>query len=241
MNTVSRPVFPLRPALLAFCCLAFSPFAFAASPEISPSATTELAVPAQASPATAQQSIDGLAPGQYEWHPERAPVGQMVIVVSLPEQRLHVYRNGVRIGISTISSGKPGKETPTGVFEILEKRRMHRSNLYDDAKMPFMQRLTWDGVAMHSGRLPGYPASHGCVRLPNAFAQTLFAATERGTKVVIADELSNGASVISPGDRAPVDTYSGLELETEQTAEQTAPDVGTPRAAVTEDAVTAAY
>jgi len=240
MNTVNRLVSPLRPALFALCCLAISPLSFAASHQASANEPA-LAAPAQASSVTTSQSVDGLAPGQFEWHPERSPVGQMVLVVSLPEQRLHVYRNGVRIGISTISTGKPGKETPTGVFEILQKEKMHRSNLYDDAKMPFMQRLTWDGIALHSGRLPGYPASHGCVRLPNAFAQMLYAETERGTKVVIADALSNSAAVISPGDRAPVDTYSGLELETQQTADQLAPDVGTPGTVVSDDSVTATY
>lgn len=121
-------------------------------------------------PAAAQD----LAPGGFEWTPEAAPAGPVVIVVSLPEQRAHVYRNGIRTGVATISSGKPGNETPTGVFPILQKSRDHRSNLYNNAPMPFMQRLTWDGIALHAGRIPGYPASHGCVRLPKAFAEQLF-------------------------------------------------------------------
>lgn len=152
-----------------------------------------------------------LAPGEYEWTPEAAPAGPMVIVVSLPEQRAHVYRGGVRIGVSTISSGKPGNETPTGVFAILQKSRHHRSNLYNNAPMPFMQRLTWDGIALHAGRIPGYPASHGCVRLPTAFAEKLFEATENGMTVVIADDTSHGPEVVAPGERAPVDAITGLE------------------------------
>ncbi|MFD0740222.1 L,D-transpeptidase family protein [Lysobacter koreensis] len=152
-----------------------------------------------------------LEPGAYRWTPEASPVGPLVIVVSLPEQRAHVYRNGIRIGVSTISSGKPGNETPTGVFPILQKREVHHSNLYNNAPMPYMQRLTWDGIALHAGRIPGYPASHGCVRLPKAFAKILFAQTEHGGMVVIADETSHGPSVVWPSDRAPVDAYTGLE------------------------------
>src|SRR3546814_12301464 len=82
--------------------------------------------------------------------------------------------NGVLIGISTISSGTAGHETPTGIFTILQKKVDHKSNLYDDAPMPYMQRLTWSGIAMHAGNLPGYPASHGCIRLPLDFAERLY-------------------------------------------------------------------
>lgn len=153
-----------------------------------------------------------LAPGEFEWAPELSTQGAMVVVVSLPEQRAHVYRDGVRIGVSTISSGKPGNETPTGVFPILQKKRMHHSNLYNNAPMPFMQRLTWDGIALHAGKIPGQPASHGCVRLPLAFSKLLFEETEHGMLVVIADEMSHGAGVASPGERVPVDPLTGLVL-----------------------------
>ena len=151
-----------------------------------------------------------LAPGQYLWTPELAPSGPVVLVVSLPEQRAHVYRNGVRIGVSTVSTGMPGHETPTGVFTILEKRREHYSNLYDDAPMPFMQRLTWDGIALHAGKVPGYPASHGCVRLPYRFSELLFATTARGMTVVIADAASHLPAVTYPGWFAPVAPGTGL-------------------------------
>lgn len=126
-------------------------------------------------------------PGEFIWMPGIAPAGPLVIVVSLPLQQLHVYRNGVHIGASTISSGKPGHETPTGAFTILQKHAEHYSNLYDDAPMPWMQRLTWSGVALHAGRLPGRPASHGCIRLPDAFAKTLFSATRTGDLVLVTD------------------------------------------------------
>ena len=145
-----------------------------------------------------------LKPGQFLWHPEIAPAGPIVLVVSLDEQRAYVYRNGLAIGVSTISSGKAGKETPTGVFTILQKHRDHRSNLYNDAPMPFMQRLTWDGIALHGGALPGYPASHGCVRLPHAFAEKLFAETRTGDTVVVANARATGASIAHPAVLAPV-------------------------------------
>ena len=176
----------------------------------SPSAITS-ARSVQAASLDHPETLDALQPGQFLWQPERASRGPLVMVVSLPEQRMHVYRDGVRIGITTISSGKAGKETPTGNFEILQKKREHYSNLYNNAPMPFMQRLTWDGIALHAGALPGYPASNGCVRLPKAFAALLFEATERGGRVVVADAASHGLAVVHPGDRAPVDAYTGLE------------------------------
>lgn len=150
-----------------------------------------------------------LHPGEFSWTPELAPQGPVAIIISLTEQRAYVYRNGTRIGISTVSTGKPGKETPVGIYAILQKKREHYSNLYDSAPMPYMQRLTWGGIALHAGRLPGYPASHGCVRLPAGFAQRLYATTAPGTIVVIADTTSAPLSVVSPGLFAPIDTATG--------------------------------
>lgn len=141
----------------------------------------------------------------FFWHPEIAPRGPLVMVVSLDEQYLYVYRNGVAIGASPISSGRPGMETPTGIYTILQKERTHRSNLYNDAPMPFMQRLTWDGIAMHGGHLPGHPASHGCIRLPHAFAEKLFATSQRGAVVVIADTHVTPAAIVHPAAVAPID------------------------------------
>ena len=141
----------------------------------------------------------GLKPGQFEWHPERSPSGPLAIIVSLTKQRVYVYRNGIQIGVSTCSTGKKDHETPTGVFTILEKEEEHYSNVYDNAAMPMMQRLTWDGIALHAGKLPGYPASHGCVRLPKAFAEKLYAVTQTGMPVIIADATTQPSSVYDPG------------------------------------------
>lgn len=127
-----------------------------------------------------------LKPGEWVWAPRVAPRGPVLVYVDLGRQLASVYRNGVRMGVSTISSGKPGYETPNGVFTILEKDKDHRSRTYDNAPMPYQQRLTWKGVALHAGNLPGYPASHGCVRLPMDFAKLLFATTSMGGTVVIA-------------------------------------------------------
>jgi len=148
--------------------------------------------------AAAAQVPDELHPGEYAWTPGLAPAGPVLVVVSLPAQRAWVYRNGVRIGTSTVSTGRPGHETPAGIYSILQKRREHYSNLYDNAPMPFMQRLTWDGIALHAGHLPGYPASHGCIRLPLAFAERLFATTDADTTVVVSD-VAEQAPLLVPG------------------------------------------
>ena len=152
-----------------------------------------------------------LKPGQFLWHPEIAPDGPVVLVVSLDQQLAYVYRNGIAIGISTISSGKPGKDTPTGVFTILQKNKDHKSNLYNNAPMPYMQRLTWDGIALHGGTLPGYPASHGCVRLPHPFAAKVFGVTRTGDTVVVSDARAAPTTLVYPGMLAPV-TAHGLPL-----------------------------
>lgn len=214
MNSYPRPT--RRPASLRVLraaaltlALAIAAPAFAQEP-VTPAVASQFANDHPAASGALSPAMD-LQPGDYVWTPELSPAGPLVIVVSLPGQRAHVYRNGTRIGVSTISSGKPGHETPTGVFPILQKRAEHHSNLYDNAPMPYMQRLTWDGIALHAGRIPGKPASYGCIRLPMAFAKSLFAATERGVTVVVADESSHGPSVVWPSDRAPVDAYTGLE------------------------------
>ncbi|MFN3889514.1 MAG: L,D-transpeptidase family protein [Beijerinckiaceae bacterium] len=110
----------------------------------------------------------------------------MKIVVSLLDQTLDVYEGDRFIERHPVSTGMAGYETPTGVFSILEKRRFHNSNIYSGAPMPFMQRLTWSGIALHAGRLPGYPASHGCIRLPDNVAAGLFSRTKQGAHVIVA-------------------------------------------------------
>jgi L,D-transpeptidase catalytic domain len=132
--------------------------------------------------------LEALGPGEFVWEPELSPSGPLVILVSLPDQTLSAYRNGIRIAYSSISSGRQGRSTPPGVFTILEKEVTHFSNKYHHAPMPYMQRLSWEGVAMHAGELPGYPASHGCIPLPREFAKKLYSITTRGTTVVVADE-----------------------------------------------------
>jgi hypothetical protein len=163
-----------------------------------------LPLPSSAKDTTTTVPHRGSTSPAFFWHPEIAPAGAIVIVVSLDEQYLYVYRNGVAIGASPISSGRPGYETPTGVYTILQKEREHRSNLYDDAPMPFMQRLTWDGIAMHAGTLPGRPASHGCIRLPQAFAEKFFQISQRGAVVVIANAQVTPADLVHPAAVAPV-------------------------------------
>ena len=152
--------------------------------------------------ANAQTSVvqpRDLKPGEFIWMPEVSPTGGVAIVVSLPDQLVHVYRGGIRIAVSTCSTGAVGHETPTGIFTILEKDRDHYSNLYDDAPMPNMNRLTWSGVALHAGHLPGYPASHGCIRLPRDFSDKLYGVTHIGTPVIIAGKTSDPWNLTHPG------------------------------------------
>ncbi|MFK5924389.1 MAG: L,D-transpeptidase [Verrucomicrobiota bacterium] len=139
-----------------------------------------------------------LKPGQYEWHPERSPSGPLLVVVSVDDQMAYVYRNGVNIARSTVSTGKAGHDTPTGVFTILQRDVDHESSIYKGAKMPYMQRLTWGGIAMHAGNLPGYPASHGCVRLPYEFSKKLFTVTQNGSTVVVTNKAAKPSRSSQP-------------------------------------------
>ena len=157
------------------------------------------------SPLALAKEADKLKAGDWVWAPNIAPSGPVLVYVDLGRQLATVYRNGVRIGVTTISSGKEGHETPNGVFTILEKQVDHHSRTYDNAPMPFQQRLTWKGVAMHAGNLPGFPASHGCVRLPFEFSKLLFGTTTMGGTVVIA----NGPS--DPYKRAPAGVLAPLK------------------------------
>src|SRR5688572_14575439 len=133
------------------------------------------------------QAAQELKNGEFVWAPELSPAGSALLVVNLATQRAVFFRNGVPTAATTISSGSEGRETPTGVFTILQKNKEHYSSTYNNAPMPNMQRLTWKGIALHAGKLPGYPASHGCIRLPMQFSSLLFGATEMGMTVVITD------------------------------------------------------
>ena len=114
------------------------------------------------------------------------PKGPLQIVVSIGNQKVTLFSNGVRVAQGPVSTGVPGRPTPTGVFSIIEKDRYHHSNLYSNAPMPYMQRITWSGVALHEGVLPGYPASHGCIRMSHDFAQKLWPITNLGVRVIVA-------------------------------------------------------
>ena len=122
----------------------------------------------------------------------------LTIIVSLPNQRAKVYRGTSVVTSTAVSTGKRGYATKAGVYSILEKRRRHFSNLYAGAPMPWMQRLTWTGTALHAGAIPGYPASHGCIRLPYSFAPKLFKMTEVGAQVVVAHSMVTPKPISHP-------------------------------------------
>ena len=163
---------------------------------------------AQGAPSSAQLQLakqaDQLKPGQWVWAPQIAPKGPILVYVDLTRQRATVYRNGTRIAVTTISTGRPGFETPTGVFTILEKNKEHISRKYNNAPMPYQQRLTWGGVALHAGGLPGYPESHGCVHLPIQFAKRLFDAMPMGGTVIIAGGNDDPVKRPAAGVLAPI-------------------------------------
>jgi lipoprotein-anchoring transpeptidase ErfK/SrfK len=133
------------------------------------------------------EAAAAVAPNRFVWADD-ASVAPVSVVVSIADQRAYVYRGQTLIAVSSVSTGKDDKPTPAGTYPILQKEVDHKSNLYDSAPMPYMQRLTWDGIALHAGRNPGFPASHGCVRLPTAFAKKLFAITSVGSTVTVMDE-----------------------------------------------------
>jgi lipoprotein-anchoring transpeptidase ErfK/SrfK len=127
----------------------------------------------------------GLRPGQYVWATTMPSDGETRIVVDLLTQMAYVYRGNNLVGASTMSSARTGHITPYGFWTILEKHPFYRSKKYDNAPMPWMQRIDDYGIAFHGGVNPGFPASHGCMRLPLKFAEKLYAVTKIGTKVVI--------------------------------------------------------
>ncbi len=157
------------------------------------------------------KAADTLKPGQWVFAPTLAPEGPIVIMVDLSRQLATVYRNGVRIGVSTVSTGKPGHETPTGVFTILQKDANHHSSLYNNAPMKYQERLTWDGVALHAGGLPGYPESHGCIHLPLEFSKELFAITTTGMTVIVAGRAGQVATYPAAGVLAPLGVGGAVE------------------------------
>ncbi|MDB6043779.1 MAG: ErfK-YbiS-YcfS-YnhG family protein [Gammaproteobacteria bacterium] len=153
-----------------------------------------------------------LKKGEFLWIGDAVTSGPLLMVVSITEQRGYVYRNGILIGATSVSTGRPGHPTPTGVFTVLQKQQEHRSTIYDNAPMPYMERLTWGGVALHAGGLPGYPESHGCIHLPSEFARLLFGISSTGMTVVIANDATEPQRVAHPGYLAPV-RVGGVPVE----------------------------
>ena len=148
----------------------------------------------------------------FTWNPALSPTGPVVVSVNLATQTAAVYRNGVEIGSCLVSTGRKGYETPTGVFHILEKDADHHSATYDNASMPFTERLTWGGVALHAGGLPGYPSSHGCIHLPYEFSKRLFSITEMcGTVIITKDAPSGGVSAGHRIEFAAAETSSDFQ------------------------------
>ena len=184
-------------------------------------AASAVAQPANNRNPTVAERAAALGPGQYVWDANSASSGPLLLTIDLTAQRAMVYRDGVLIAASAISTGSMGRETPTGVFTILEKKVMHRSITYDDAPMPYMQRLTSKGIAIHAGDLPGYPASHGCIRLPNEFAKQLYGATKIGTPVMITNdaEIAEQRRVAAEYQRAQED-YARTKTEQQAAADR---------------------
>jgi lipoprotein-anchoring transpeptidase ErfK/SrfK len=120
------------------------------------------------------------------------PQGPLIISISIAQQKLRIYDANGLFAEAPVSTGMPGHPTPMGVFSVIQKHKFHHSNIYSGAPMPYMQRITWSGVAIHAGVLPGYPASHGCIRMPMAFAVKMWNWTKMGARVVI-----------TPGDVTP--------------------------------------
>lgn len=165
-------------------------------------------------PLTLTEAAATLPPNRFLWTQNEAQ-GPVSVLISIPDQRAYVFRGQTLIAASTVSTGRDDNPTPTGRFTILQKEAVHRSNLYDDAPMPYMQRLTWDGVALHAGRNPGFPASHGCIRLPTAFAKKLFDVTALGATVEVTDMSYISGDPAPVSDAAEVAAANGATLDAE--------------------------
>ena len=147
----------------------------------------------EASDAASQARIDmleafgpkELKPGHYVWRSVPGATGPERVVISLSDQLAYLYRGDTLVAAASISTGVEGRNTPTGIFSVLDKKPFYRSKKYDNAPMPWMQRIDQYGIALHGGYNPGEPASHGCIRLPSAFAKKLYSVTDLGTPVII--------------------------------------------------------
>lgn len=153
------------------------------------------------------------------------------IVVSVPKQQAKVYKGDKVVATTRVSTGKPGHSTPSGIYSIIQKNRRHFSNLYGNAPMPYMQRITWSGIALHQGVVPGYPASHGCIRLPGHFARKLFKFTEMGAHVIVTRDKEQ-ASPIPLKHASLFQPAEPLSEEAEETALINDPEVQTITASI---------
>jgi hypothetical protein len=187
------------------------------------------------------------------------PKGPMQIFVSINQQKLHLYADGTEVAETLVATGVPSLPTPTGVFSVIGKERFHRSNIYSGAPMPFMQRITWSGVALHEGENIGHPASHGCIRMPHDFAVKLFGVTKVGVRVIVAREelkpvvvadshlfvhkvappappppvTAPASTATEPAPTAPPETTKTAQNDDNKTTDATAPRSNAPAANVT--------
>jgi hypothetical protein len=187
------------------------------------------------------------------------PKGPLQIVVSINQQKLHLYADGTEVAETLVATGVPSLPTPTGVFSVIGKERFHRSNIYSGAPMPFMQRITWSGVALHEGENIGHPASHGCIRMPHDFAVKLFGVTKIGVRVIVAREelkpvviadshlfvhkvappapppttpvTAPASTATEPAPSAPPETTKTAQNDDNKTTDAATPKSGTPAAA----------
>jgi L,D-transpeptidase catalytic domain len=163
--------------------------------------------------------------------PENPPKGPLQIIISIADQRVSLFDNGALIARSSVSTGTQGHPTPLGVFSVIGKQRWHRSNIYSAAPMPYMQRITWSGIALHAGVVPGHPASHGCIRLKNDFAIRLWHLTKRGTRVIIAHDDVQPVEIANPHLFKPKAVSGSPEFQSATVAGKSIGTAETPEAA----------
>ena len=180
---MNKLAFALAGSMMLALAAPFTPATATVETFEAKSAASEAAAMARADMAD-EFGVRALKPGRYLWK-DGVPVRAPRVVISLSDQMAYLYSANQLVAVSTISSGKSGHDTPTGIFPILQKKPLHHSRKYDNAPMPFMQRLDDYGIALHAGALPGRPASHGCVRLPAKFAAKLYGVTKVGSTVMI--------------------------------------------------------
>ena len=189
MRTITKWGIAVSAALLAGCSTAPPPKVVEAAPPAPknelPYTWTQGAAPQAYKDMVAELGKTGLKPGEYVWAASIPKEGDTRVVIDRLIQMAYVYRGDQLVGAASVSTAKQGRITPLGFWSVLEKRPMYRSKKYENAPMPWMQRIDQYGVALHAGYNPGVPASHGCIRLPAGFAKKLYTVTSIGTPVFI--------------------------------------------------------